>query len=85
MILDFFSCCGTVASVMAAQNDIMLNGAPYGLAEPCSVSRLLELLNMKGKPVVVEHNGAALLPQDFSRVTVSPGDRVEIVSIVAGG
>ena len=40
MILDFFSCCGTVASVMAAQNDIM---------------------------------------------TVSPGDRVEIVSIVAGG
>ncbi|PNC79309.1 thiamine biosynthesis protein ThiS [Akkermansia muciniphila] len=85
MILDFFSCCGTVASVMATQNDIMLNGAPYELAEPCSVSRLLELLNMKGKPVVVEHNGAALLPQDFSRVTVSPGDRVEIVSIVAGG
>lgn len=54
---------------MAAQNDIMLNGAPYELAEPCSVSRLLELLNMKGKPVVVEHNGAALLPQDFF-----PGD-----------
>ena len=69
MILDFFSCCGTVASVMAAQNDIMLNGSLYELAEPCSV----------------EHNGAALLPQDFSRVTVSPGDRVEIVSIVAGG
>ena len=78
MILDFFSCCDTVVFVMAAQNDIMLNGAPYELAEPCSVSRLLELLNMKGKPVVVEHNGAALLPQDFSRVTVSPGDRVEI-------
>lgn len=85
MILDFFSCCGTVASVMAAQNNIMLNGIPYELTEPCSVSRLLELLNMKGKSVVVEHNGAALLPQDFSRVTVSPGDRVEIVSIVAGG
>lgn len=68
-----------------AQNNIMLNGIPYELTEPCSVSRLLELLNMKGKPVVVEHNGAALLPQDFSRVTVSPGDRVEIVSIVAGG
>lgn len=50
---------------MAAQNNIMLNGIPYELTEPCSVSRLLELLNMKGKPVVVEHNGAALLPQDF--------------------
>ncbi|WP_300831486.1 sulfur carrier protein ThiS, partial [uncultured Akkermansia sp.] len=85
MFLDFFFCCGTVASVMAAQNDIMLNGTPYELAEPCSVSRLLELLNMNGNPVVVEHNGAALLPQDFSQATVSPGDRVEIVSIVAGG
>ena len=42
MILDFFSCCGTVASVMAAQNNIMLNGIPYELTEPCSVSRLLE-------------------------------------------
>ena len=85
MFLDFPSRCGKVASAMAAQNDIMLNGAPYGLAEPCSVSRLLELLNMNGKPVVVEHNGSALLPQDFPRVTVSPGDRVEVVSIVAGG
>ena len=83
MFLDFSTRCGMVTSAMAAQNEITLNGAPYGLAEPCSVSRLLELLN--GKPVVVEHNGSALLPQDFFRVTVSPGDRVEIVSIVAGG
>lgn len=85
MFLDSPGRCGILMAAMAAQNDITLNGAPYGLAEPCSVSRLLELLNMKGKPVVVEHNGSALLPQDFSRVTVAPGDRVEIVSIVAGG
>lgn len=85
MFLDSPGRCGILMTAMAAQNDITLNGAPYGLAEPCSVSRLLELLNMKGKPVVVEHNGSALLPQDFSRVTVAPGDRVEIVSIVAGG
>ena len=43
-----------VTSAMAAQNEITLNGAPYGLAEPCSVSRLLELLNMNGKPVVAD-------------------------------
>lgn len=85
MFLDFSSRRGTVAFVMATQNDITLNGATYELAEPCSVSRLLELLNMNGAPVVVEHNGSALLPQDFSQVTVSPGDRVEVVSIVAGG
>ena len=85
MFLDFFTRCGIVVFVMAAQNDIMLNGAPYELVEPCSVSRLLELLNMDGKPVVVEHNGSALLPQDFSQVTVFSGDRVEIVTIVAGG
>ena len=40
---------------------------------------------MKGNPVVVEHNGSALPPRDFSRVTVVPGDTVEVVSIVAGG
>ncbi len=74
-----------IGPAMAAQNDITLNGAPYGLAEPCSVSRLLELLSLNNTPVVVEHNGSALLPQDFPGVTVAPGDRVEIVSIVAGG
>ena len=51
MFLDFSTRCGMVTSAMAAQNEITLNGAPYGLAEPCSVSRLLELLNMNGKPV----------------------------------
>lgn len=85
MFLDSLPHCGILASAMTAQNDITLNGAPYGLAEPCSVSRLLELLNMNGAPVVVEHNGSALLPQDFPAVTVAPGDRVEIISIVAGG
>ena len=85
MFLDFSTRCGMVTSAMAAQNEITLNGAPYGLAEPCSVSRLLDISSVYVEPVVVEHNGSALLPQDFSRITVSPGDRVEIVSIVAGG
>ena len=51
----------------------------------CSVVRILERLIMKGISDVVKHNGAALLTQDFSRLTVYPGYRVEIVSIVAGG
>ena len=85
MFLDFSTRCGMVTSAMAAQNEITLNGAPYGLAEPCSVSRLLEPLNMNGKPVVVEHNSSALLPQDFFRAQATFGDRVEILSIVAGG
>lgn len=72
-------------NAMTAQESITLNGTPYVLEEPCSVARLLELLNMQGKPVVVEHNGSALLPRDFPGVTVSPGDTLEVVSIVAGG
>lgn len=70
---------------MADQDSITLNGASYPLTESCSVIRLLELLSINGKPVVVEHNGSALLPQDFPRTAVTPGDTVEIVSIVAGG
>lgn len=85
MFLDSPARCDILTPVMDAQDSITLNGTPYGLRESCTVSRLLELLGMQGKPVVVEHNGTALLPQDFSQVRVAPGDTVELVSIVAGG
>jgi thiamine biosynthesis protein ThiS len=35
--------------------------------------------------VVVEHNGDAVAPSEFSKRMISSGDRLEIVKIVAGG
>jgi thiamine biosynthesis protein ThiS len=33
----------------------------------------------------VEHNGEAVAPSQFAQRQLSPGDRLEIVRIVAGG
>lgn len=70
---------------MTAPPFITLNGNAYALEEACSVVELLERLNLAGKPVVIEYNGTALLPVHFISTRVSPGDSLEIVSIVAGG
>jgi thiamine biosynthesis protein ThiS len=35
--------------------------------------------------VVVELNGDAVAPSEFQRKQLQPGDRIEIVRIVAGG
>jgi thiamine biosynthesis protein ThiS len=37
------------------------------------------------RSVVVEHNGEAVAPSEFSRRQLNAGDRLEIVKIVAGG
>ena len=37
------------------------------------------------RSVVVELNGEAVAPSEFARRPVAPGDRLEIVRIVAGG
>ncbi|HUS35157.1 MAG TPA: sulfur carrier protein ThiS, partial [Verrucomicrobiae bacterium] len=37
------------------------------------------------RSVVVEHNGEAVAPSEFSNRQINSGDRVEIVRIVAGG
>jgi thiamine biosynthesis protein ThiS len=34
---------------------------------------------------VVEHNGEAVAPSEFSQRRLNTGDRLEIVKIVAGG
>ncbi len=70
---------------MDSEKEITLNGEPYELGSACLLPLLLERLNIGGKPVVVEHNGRALLPHDFAATVIAPGDRVEIISIVAGG
>lgn len=50
--------------------------------------RLVDLLGMLGFgeiPVVVEHNGVALLRGEQAGAVVRDGDGLEIVRVVAGG
>ncbi len=50
-----------------------------------ALTELIERLKLSGQPVVVEHNGQALLSREFPGIHISDGDRIEIIRIVAGG
>lgn len=64
---------------------ITLNGSPYEVGGPLSLSALLESLGLTGKPVVVELDEVAVLPRDYPTTPVAAGARVELVILAAGG
>ncbi|HWC60466.1 MAG TPA: sulfur carrier protein ThiS [Verrucomicrobiae bacterium] len=64
---------------------IIANGNPVEASLPCSIEQFLLAQNLLPRSVVVEHNGDAVAPSEFSRRQLKAGDRLEIVKIVAGG
>lgn len=52
---------------------------------PCSIEAFLIDQELPPRSVVVELNGNAIAPSDFTNHQVQPGDSLEIVKIVAGG
>lgn len=66
-------------------NFVTANGRQIAAQLPCSIEEFLVAQNLLPRSVVVEHNGEAVAPSEFSRRTLASGDRLEIVKIVAGG
>jgi len=64
---------------------ITLNGDPYELAEPLTISRLLATLEIDPRRVAVEHNLVIVKRATYDVSIVKPGDQVEIVNLVGGG
>jgi thiamine biosynthesis protein ThiS len=64
---------------------VTANGKPIEAALPCSIEEFLIAQNLLPRSVVVEHNGDAVAPSEFSHRQLKSGDRLEIVKIVAGG
>jgi len=64
---------------------IIANGTEFHTALPCSIEEFLLAQNLLPKSVVVEHNGQAVAPSEFRKRQLHPGDRLEIVKVVAGG
>jgi thiamine biosynthesis protein ThiS len=64
---------------------IIANGKPIAAKFPCTIEEFLVAQNLLPRSVVVEHNGNAVAPSEFSRRSLSAGDKLEIVKIVAGG
>ena len=64
---------------------ITLNGDPFEVDQPLSVSDLLARLAIDPRRVAVEHNLTILKRHAFPAVIVREGDQVEIVNFVGGG
>ena len=64
---------------------ITLNGDPFELEQPLTVTELLGRLAIDARRVAVEHNLRIIKRQTFSATLVQDGDTVEIVNFVGGG
>jgi thiamine biosynthesis protein ThiS len=70
---------------MDRDNCVIANGKTTAAELPCTIEQFLIAQNLLPRSVVVEHNGQAVAPSEFSRRQLAAGDRLEIVRIVAGG
>jgi thiamine biosynthesis protein ThiS len=64
---------------------VIANGQKIAAQLPCSIEEFLLAQKLLPRSVVVEHNGEAVAPSEFSKRNLNAGDKLEIVKIVAGG
>lgn len=74
-----------INSVYMSLSVLTANGQPIEANLPCSIEAFLLAQDLLPRSVVVEHNGEAVAPSEFSQRHINAGDRLEIVKIVAGG
>ena len=67
------------------RSTLTANGQPVAAELPCTLEQFLIAQKLLPRSVVVEHNGEAVAPSEFSSRSLQAGDRLEIVRIVAGG
>ncbi len=53
--------------------------------DEATLAELLDHLDLRGRPVVVELDEEAVLPEAYATTPVREGARLEIVTIAAGG
>ena len=66
-------------------NVVTANGKQVQVEFPLTIEQFLLAQKLRPRSVVVEHNGEAVAPSAFGKRVLQPGDRLEIVRIVAGG
>ena len=64
---------------------ISLNGESADAHEAKTVEQLIERLGLPAQTVLIEHNGVALHRREWPDCSLSEGDRIEILRVVAGG
>ena len=64
---------------------IQLNGEPFEVNGPVTITALLDLLDIDARRVAVEHNAIVVKRDAYPRTTVGEKDQIEIVNFVGGG
>jgi sulfur carrier protein len=64
---------------------IQVNGSPAEVADPCTLSALIETLELTNRRLAVEVNEELVPRSLFAEHRLAPGDRVEIIQAVGGG
>lgn len=65
--------------------EIICNGLPRTVPDGATLSSLLEELNLNPGQVAVEYNGRIFSQEEFGRVTLEAGARLELIRFVGGG
>ena len=65
--------------------DILLNGQAQSVNDTASVADLLKDLGVSTRGIAVEVNGELVSRSAHPTHRLSPGDRLEIVTLVGGG
>jgi sulfur carrier protein len=64
---------------------VVANGTELEVEEGLTVAAFIRARGLDPRWVVVERNGEALSRDRYDDLTLSPGDRLELVRAVAGG
>lgn len=64
---------------------ISLNGEKADARGAVTVAELVERYQLSPQSVLIEHNGLALHRQEWPQRSLTEGDRVEFIRVVAGG
>ena len=64
---------------------ISLNGESVDTREARTIGELVDRYQLPPQSIFVEHNGVAVHRAEWEERSLSEGDRIELVRIVAGG
>ena len=64
---------------------ITLNGDPFILENPLTISGLLAHLEIDPRSVAVERNFVVVKRDQYATTAIAEGDQIEIVNFVGGG
>jgi sulfur carrier protein len=64
---------------------ISLNGESVDARDAKTIAELIERYQLPPQSVLVEHNGVAVHRHEWPQHSLTEGDRVEFIRVVAGG